>query len=132
MFTGIKNIKLPQNPWLLFLPFLVLYIIFVFIFPTTGHQGDEERYLMFADNLVHGFYSPPAPDINLTNGPGWPIILAPFVALGLPLMCITVMNAFFYYLSAVFLYKALRETVSQKLTLFFSLFWGSLLIFGFI
>jgi 4-amino-4-deoxy-L-arabinose transferase-like glycosyltransferase len=101
-----------------------MYIIFVLIFPTTGHQGDEERYLMFADNLVHGFYSPPAPDINLTNGPGWPIILMPFVGLGLPLICITVMNAFFYYLSVIFLYKALKETVSYNLTLIFSLFWA--------
>ena len=104
MPSGINNIKLPKNPWLLFLPFLVLYIIFVLIFPTTGHQGDEERYLMFANNLVNGFYSPPAPDINLTNGPGWPIILMPFIALGLPLITITIANAFFYYLSIIFLF----------------------------
>lgn len=124
MPSGIKNIKLPKNPWLLFLPFLVLYIIFVLIFPTTGHQGDEERYLMFANNLVNGFYSPPAPDINLTNGPGWPIILMPFIALGLPLITITIANAFFYYLSIIFLYKALKETVSYQLTLLFSMLWA--------
>ena len=124
MPSGINNIKLPKNPWLLFLPFLVLYIIFVLIFPTTGHQGDEERYLMFANNLVNGFYSPPAPDINLTNGPGWPIILMPFIALGLPLITITIANAFFYYLSIIFLYKALKETVSYQLTLLFSMLWA--------
>ena len=124
MPSGINKIKLPKNPWLLFLPFLVLYIIFVLIFPTTGHQGDEERYLMFANNLVNGFYSPPAPDINLTNGPGWPIILMPFIALGLPLITITIANAFFYYLSIIFLYKALKETVSYQLTLLFSMLWA--------
>lgn len=124
MPSGINNIKLPKNPWLLFLPFLVLYIIFVLIFPTTGHQGDEERYLMFANNLVNGFYSPPAPDINLTNGPGWPIILMPFIALGLPLITITIANAFFYYLSIIFLFKALKETVSYQLTLLFSMLWA--------
>jgi len=124
MPSGIKNIKLPQNPWLLFFLFFVLYIILVLIFPTTRHQGDEERYLMFANNLVNGFYSPPAPDINLTNGPGWPIILMPFIALGLPLITITIANAFFYYLSIIFLYKALKETVSYQLTLLFSMLWA--------
>lgn len=124
MPSGINKIKLPKNPWLLFLPFLILYIIFVLIFPTTGHQGDEERYLMFANNLVNGFYSPPAPDINLTNGPGWPIILMPFIALGLPLITITIANAFFYYISIIFLYKALKETVSYQLTLLFSMLWA--------
>ncbi len=120
----IKNIKLTQNPWLLFLPFLVMFIVYVLVFPTNGHQGDEERYLMFADNLIHGFYSPASPNINLTNGPGWPFILVPFVALGLPLVSITIANAFFHYLSIVFLYKALKETVSKNLTLLFSFFWA--------
>ena len=123
MYNGMKNSRLLKNPWLLFLPFLVLLIIYVCIFPTEDH-GDEERYLMFANNLLHGFYSPPAPDINLTNGPGWPIILVPFVALGSSLLWIKIANAFFYYLSIVFLFKALQLTVSKKLTLIFSFSWA--------
>ena len=124
MQKGIMKIKLPQNPWILFLPFLAFYIVFVLMFPTTGHQGDEERYLLFAKNLVNGFYSPPAPDINLTNGPGWPIVLMPFIALGLPLITITIANAFFYYVSTIYLYKALKETVSYNLTVLFSMLWA--------
>lgn len=43
--------------------------------------GDEWRYLYYADNLLHGFYSPPA-RVFLWNGPGYPILLMPFVRAG--------------------------------------------------
>lgn len=120
----LRNFKLTQRPYLLFLPFLVVYIIYVLMFPTNGQRGDEARYIMFANNLLDGFYSPPSPHINLTNGPGWPFVIVPFLALGLPLICITIMNAFLYYLSTIFLYKALQEIVSQKITVIVSLFWA--------
>jgi 4-amino-4-deoxy-L-arabinose transferase-like glycosyltransferase len=123
MYTVIKNSRLIRNPWLLFLPFLLLLIIYVSLFPTADH-GDEARYIMFANNLLHGFYSPAAPNINLTNGPGWPIILMPFVAMGAPLIAVKIANAFFYYLSIVFLFKALQQTVSLRITVIFSFFWA--------
>ena len=119
-----KNIKTSRNPFLLFLPFLIILIIYVVLNPTHGNKGDEARYLEYAHNLLHGFYSPPPPHINLTNGPGYPIILMPFLGLGLPLITITIMNAVFYYLSIVFLFKALQKIVSEKITLFFSFFWA--------
>jgi hypothetical protein len=119
-----KKNRIPKNPYLLFLPFLIVFIIYVLIFPTNGHQGDESRYIMFARNLLNGFYSPPPPNINLTNGPGFPIILMPFLALHLPLISITIMNAVFYYFSVIFLYKALEQVVSLTITLIFSLFWA--------
>ncbi|MDQ2719850.1 MAG: glycosyltransferase family 39 protein [Bacteroidota bacterium] len=119
----LKNFKITRNPYLLFFPFLVILIIYVLSKPSTG-EGDEARYLMFAHNLTHGFYSPPIPDINLTNGPGYPIILMPFVAMGAPLIVMTLLNAFFYYFSIIFLYKALQEIVSYKVTLIFSFFWA--------
>ena len=87
-------------------------------------RGDEERYLMFVDNIIHGFYSPPPPNVNLTNGPGWPLMIALSWLFGLPLISITIFNAFCYYVSTVFLYKALKETVSFNLTLIFSFAWA--------
>jgi len=121
MVVFFKSIK---SPYLLFLPFLILFVLYVLIFPTDGHGGDQERYLIFADNLVHGFYSHQSPNIDLTNGPGYPIILMPFVAFGLPLVCITIMNAVFYYLSLIFLFKAMQEFFSRRITLIFSFFWA--------
>jgi 4-amino-4-deoxy-L-arabinose transferase-like glycosyltransferase len=86
--------------------------------------GDEVRYLGFAMNILHGFYSPPAPDIYLTNGPGYPILIVPFLALNLPLVCITIMNALFYYFSLILVYKALQQFVSIRISLMISLFWA--------
>ncbi|MDP3014343.1 MAG: hypothetical protein Q8M92_08890, partial [Candidatus Subteraquimicrobiales bacterium] len=87
-------------------------------------EGDEGRYILFAQNLLHGFYSPPAPDINLWNGPGYPIILMPFVAMRMPLIFITLMNAVFQYLSIVLLFKAMIQFVTFRKALLFSLYWA--------
>ena len=120
----MKNKTFKKNPFLIFLPFLLLYIAIVIVFPTQGTSGDENRYLYFAHNLINGFFSPKAPNIDLGNGPGYPIILMPFVALHLPLIYITLLNAIIYYLSVVFLFKALMELVPFRFALIFSLFWA--------
>jgi hypothetical protein len=124
MENFFKKIKLTRNPYLIFLPFLLIFIIFILAFQANALEGDEGRYLSFAQNLLHVFYSPPAPDINLWNGPGYPIILMPFVALHLPLICITLLNGVFYYLSIVLLFKALRQIASFRIALIFSVFWA--------
>src|SRR4029078_10113831 len=119
----MRSIKIPKNPFLLFLPFLILYIALALIFHTTGKMQDEPRYLMFAQNLVHGFYSPPPPAIDIGDGPGYPILLVPFLLLGLPLICVTLVNAALYYISIILLFKALQQFVSFPMALIFSLFW---------
>jgi len=86
-------------------------------------EGDEGRYYMYANNLLHGFYSPKG-EVYLWNGPGYPIILMPFVALKLPLICIKFMNALFHYLSVVLLYKTLIRYTTPAKALIFSLFWA--------
>ena len=118
------NSKLSRNPYLLFLPFLLFLLVFVTFFLLMAGTGDESRYLSIARNLLHGFYSPPAPDISLWNGPGYPLILMPFVGLRLPLIFITLLNAIFYYLSIIFLFKALQLIVTFRIAFIFSLFWA--------
>ncbi len=44
-------------------------------------REDEWRYIYYAENLLHGFFSP-RPRIFLWNGPGYPLVLVPFVKLG--------------------------------------------------
>ncbi len=41
--------------------------------------GDEWRYLLYAQNLLEGHYSP-REHVVLLNGPGYPLLLAPFVS----------------------------------------------------
>ncbi|HYM94531.1 MAG TPA: glycosyltransferase family 39 protein [Chitinophagaceae bacterium] len=122
MSSSTKEIKISRNPYLLFSPFLLLYILIVLFLHSDTLWGDESRYLMYAQNLIHGFYS--GSDSDLSNGPGYPIILTPFIALHLPLLVIKLLNPVFYYFSVVFLFKVLRRIVSFKMTLLFSLFWA--------
>jgi hypothetical protein len=116
--------KYLKQPWCLFIPFLFLYVIIAIKFHNANLEGDEARYVSFAKNLLHGFYSPPMPNINLWNGPGYPIIIAPFLALNLPMLAITMMNAVFQYLSVLLLFIALKHVVNYKMALIISLFWG--------
>lgn len=120
----MKNIRLTRNPYLLFFPFLLVYIFVVLLLQNNVFWGDELSYLNQAQNLLHGFYSPPAPNIELRNGPGYPIIILPFVALNVPLVYIKLLNAFFLYLSIVFLFKTLIQLVSFRKALIVGLFWG--------
>jgi len=124
MFIQKKHSSLTQNPYFLFFPFFLLYAIFIFLISKKILIGDEVRYLFFAKNLTHGYYWHPDDPIGLGNGPGYPIALVPFVAFNLPLIYIKVLNAFFQYLSIVFLFKSLREIVSYKKALIISLSWA--------
>ncbi len=119
-----RKFKAYQNPFILFLPFLILYIIIILIFSKNLNYGDESRYLRYAQNLINGFYSPPPPNIDLGNGPGYPLLLVPFVALHLPFIYIKLINAVFYYLSIILFFKSLQQIVSYKYALIFSLLWA--------
>jgi 4-amino-4-deoxy-L-arabinose transferase-like glycosyltransferase len=120
----IKNKSIFKNPWVIFLPFLIFYCIYIIILYHKALQGDEVRHIQYATNLLHGFYSPPAPDIRLDVGPGYPLFLAFFLGLHIPLFFACLMNAVFNYLGIVFLFKALREIVSFKIALIFCIFLG--------
>ena len=121
----MKDIKPTRNPFLLFAPFLILYFIVIIIFRPTGMVGDESRYLIYAQYMINGFL--PDSEINfdtLGNGPGYSIILIPFVALHISVLWMTLINAIFYYLSIVFLYKALLQFVNICFALIVSIFWA--------
>ena len=89
----------------------------------NGTEGDEGRYLTYATNLIHGFYSP-KDQVYIWNGPGYPILLMPFIALKSPLLLIKCCNALFQYLSIVFLFKTMIGFVSYRKALYTCLFWG--------
>lgn len=110
----IKNLSVRNSIWIKFSPFILLYTTIVFIASSDQLVGDESRYLMFAQNLIHGFYSPPAPDIDLWNGPGYPLILAPFVLLDPPIIYLRLLNVAFLYSSVIILYKTLSIYISHK------------------
>lgn len=119
-----------QNPYILFLPFLVFYAALIIkmthgldLQNTSPRHGDEIRYIDYAKNLLHGKYAFDG-NYRIWNGPGYPIFLMPFVALKLPFIFITLLNAVLRYLSLVFLYLSVRQYSSVKNSLIVTLIWG--------
>jgi len=81
-----------------------MYIIITVVFSKVILIGDESRYLMFAENITRGYYSQPPPNISLWNGPGYPLLLVPFVLIN-SLKLAKIFNAIFLYFSVVFSIK---------------------------
>ena len=111
------------NPWLIFSPFLAIFIILVLKLHSDKMEGDESRYFMYAQNLLQGFYSPKNV-VFLWNGPGYPLFLAPFLYFKLPLITIPLANAIMQYMSIVFLFKSIKAYTNTKVALLASLAWG--------
>ncbi len=112
-----------RNSFLLFSPFLILSVVIIVASFHNDLVGDEGVYLTYAQNLL-SILSSSSTHLNLMVGPGYPLVIAPFVALKLPLISIALLNAVFYYLSIVYLYKALELIVKNQLAIIVSLFWA--------
>ena len=117
------NVLRIRNPYLLFLPFLALYVAIV-VLRHNPMVMDGDRYYWYAQNLLKGFYSPPPPDVYLWNGPGYPLFLAPLIALGVPVLVLTLTNALFLYWSVVLVYLTLRRLTAPGWALATAVFWG--------
>jgi len=109
--------------FLLFLPLLVLYAIIVITSSTNTFEGDEGGYVEFARRLSQGYYSP-RNDVKLWWGPGYPIVLLPFVLLSLPWMAAKFLNAFFLYAAILYFYKTLKLYIPKKFALVFTYLFG--------
>ena len=70
--------------------------------------GDEWRYLWYAENLLHGYYSPPD-FVFLWNGPGYPLLLAPFVLFGAPLLAVKLGNVALMGVAVFFFFRFVKS-----------------------
>jgi 4-amino-4-deoxy-L-arabinose transferase-like glycosyltransferase len=102
-----------------FLPLLGVYIFIVLLASSNDFQGDQKDYIWFAQNLSHGYYSPPG-EINLWFGPGYPIVLLPFVLLKLPWLLARLANPIFLFLAFLFFNATLRFYVKERMALIFT------------
>ena len=108
------NSRVIKKPYLLFSPFLILYIIIGIYFRLNGPVGgDEGHYFQFADNLKYGFYSPNN-NIDVWFGPGFPIYLWFGQLIGIPKLGFVILNAFFLYFTIVFFNQILNKFISNK------------------
>jgi hypothetical protein len=105
------------------LPLLLLYIVIVVLANRDALGNDEARYLMFAGNLSQGYYSPQN-EVNLWSGPGYPIILLPFVFFKIPLFAAKLLNALFMFTAVLYFYHALRFYMNEGFAILFSYLLG--------
>lgn len=97
---------LPRAPSLRLLPLLALYLLFVLLNAKDVLIGDEGRYVIGARNILQGFLASEE-SLYLWNGPGYPLYLVPFVALGLPLLWAKLGNAVLLWLALLRVHQSL-------------------------
>jgi hypothetical protein len=96
-----------------FYPLLILYILLIFLFYSTTVQDDREKYVSYANRIVQRDYFS-QDDVEIWWGPGYPLVLAPFVYMNLPLYAAKVLNAFFQFGAMIYFYKTLKLFLEKK------------------
>ena len=103
----------------------MLYAIVIMAMARDEFVGDEGRYAQYATNLTQGFYTD-AEQVDLWSGPGYPIVLVPFVALDAPWLAAKLFNAvllvgaLFYFCGTLRLY--MPERTALRFTYLFGLY----------
>lgn len=107
--TGILP-KLGRAPWPIFIFLLCagIYLARALAFHSDVLTLDEQRYLDCARNIVAGYLvTDENPDF--VNGPGYPLVLAPFVKFGVSLFWARAINGIWLGLACVLLYSTIRS-----------------------
>ncbi|MBD0852600.1 hypothetical protein [Maribacter arenosus] len=117
------NWKSHNSSVLSFLPLLVLYIAVVLVFSSNVLEGDEFRHLHYAENLIHGFYTE-ADNPELLNGPGYPLVLAPFLAINSGFLILKLLNAIFVFIGVVYFKKTIEFFAKKKYAIIFAFLVG--------
>ncbi len=104
-------------------PLFLFYVVIIILLHSDTLQFDESGYVHFAGNLTHGFYADKQ-DINLWWGPGYPIILMPFVAINSPVILMRLVNAVFLFCAVLYFYRTLCKYIDGNHLLLFSYLFG--------
>lgn len=129
----MRRISVFMKTALKFIPILLVYVAIVLVSSKDVFEADEGRYVLYAKNMLKGFYTDRA-NPYFWNGPGYSIVLMPFIALKTPWIVPKLLNALFLYLGILYFYFTLRlYSISDKKALVFSYllalyipFWRSL------
>lgn len=92
---------------LIFAGSTVLYALLAFLCHSDQLIWDEDRYLGGARNLTQGFFVPDD-NPNFLNGPGYPLVLLPVVALNASLLWARMLNGLFVALAGVLVFRTVR------------------------
>lgn len=97
----------------LFFGTLLLHVVNVVVTDRPDLIWDEARYKWYATSLTHGTYAT-AEKPDIVNGPGYPLVLAPLIAAGAPLILLRGLNAVFMALAALFSFRAVLPYAGKK------------------
>lgn len=98
---------------------LVIYVTIIVGLGSDNLQGDEFRYISYAKNLSHGYFTN-SENPDLSNGPGYPLVLLPFISTNVNLILPRLLNAIFVLFGVVYFFKTLQFYVRPKLALIFA------------
>ncbi len=122
MLRRFINLINNTSPWWLFLPFLLFYVVLALVMePHTELLYDEGRYWGFALNMLNGHYHYKEGYQFLWNGPGYPILLLPFVVLNCKPWVLELLNSLMLYATVVYFFKLMNMYISRKQALFATL-----------
>ena len=99
------------------------YLLVVLVASQEQFAADEGTYVTYATNLTQGFFTSADPKrLDLRDGPGYPLVLAPFVALRAPWLAAKALNALLLAGGMLLLHQTLRVYVPPATAR-----WGTLL-----
>ena len=99
------------------LPLLALYLIVVVSASSPTFGGDEGGYVGNATRMIHG-PDESQKDFRLWWGPGYPIVLVPFIALRSPWIVAKCLNAGFLFGAIIYFYEMIRRYLPRAAALF--------------
>jgi 4-amino-4-deoxy-L-arabinose transferase-like glycosyltransferase len=119
--------RLAERPLYVFAGLLAIYVAVTYL--TSGSlldRTDEPGYLGFAERLTHGGYAVHggAPVNFLWRGPGLPLLLAPFVAIDVPVEVLRLLGPVMLALAAYLLFRTLRLWADDRVALVGALAFG--------
>lgn len=97
-----KNV--PRIIWCLF----CLHLGIILFTQSPELRGDESRYLAYTENLLKGYFTR-IENPELRNGPGYTLVLLPFVGLKIPLVYAKLLNALFLLVALISFDKICRH-----------------------
>jgi 4-amino-4-deoxy-L-arabinose transferase-like glycosyltransferase len=82
-------------------------------------ESDEPRYIEQAHNLTQGFFLS-ADKLELHNGPGYPLLLAPLSSIGTPIITLRLLNTLCALLGTLAWWHLARNYLSHRWALLFT------------
>ncbi len=102
-----------HGPVWMYLGLFLLYVGYTLWHYDEAMINDGPRYLRYANNLLQGAYADPA-DPEFLDGPGFPLILIPFVLAGGSLLAMQLLNSVFVVGAVWFFYRTMARYMSSR------------------